>query len=146
MLLCTTINYMHCDVFITDIIFLFRSNERLAEANAKLLSERQRSKSLLGSSIINGSLGGPALDTHPPLGRLGLGASLLSPVGEQHTNRVETYLAKVCWSRLESAFSTCGDLAFETFSFFSVITGIFVSKELTSPSLSNISHLHSSAK
>ncbi|XP_053541774.1 ankyrin repeat domain-containing protein 26 isoform X8 [Ictalurus punctatus] len=83
---------------------LERSNERLAEANAKLLSERQRSKSLLGSSIINGSLGGPALDTHPPLGRLGLGASLLSPVGEQHTNRVETYLAKM-QSELEKNIS-----------------------------------------
>ncbi|XP_053093156.1 ankyrin repeat domain-containing protein 26 isoform X3 [Pangasianodon hypophthalmus] len=83
---------------------LERSNERLAEANAKLLSERQRSKSLLSSSIINGSLGGPALDTHPSLGRLGLGASLLSPVGEQHTNRVEAYLAKM-QSELEKNIS-----------------------------------------
>lgn len=93
--------------FSTDIVFLFRSNERLAEANAKLLGERQRSKSLLSSSIINGSLGGTALDAHPSLGRLGLGASLLSPVGEQHSNRVEAYLAKVSWSRLESLFSKC---------------------------------------
>ncbi|KAI5100382.1 ankyrin repeat domain-containing protein 26 isoform X2, partial [Silurus meridionalis] len=83
---------------------LDRTHERLAEVNAKLLSERQRSKSLLNSSIINGSLGGPALDTHPSLGRLGLGASLLSPVGEQHTNRVEAYLAKM-QSELEKSIS-----------------------------------------
>ncbi|MCJ8736043.1 hypothetical protein PDJAM_G00254300 [Pangasius djambal] len=83
---------------------LERSNERLAEANAKLLSEKQRSKSLLSSSIINGSLGGPALEAHPSLGRLGLGASLLSPVGEQHTNRVEAYLAKM-QSELEKNIS-----------------------------------------
>ncbi|XP_058263439.1 ankyrin repeat domain-containing protein 26 isoform X7 [Hemibagrus wyckioides] len=83
---------------------LERSNERLAEANTKLLSERQHSKSLLSSSIINGSLGGPALDAHPSLGRLGLGPSLLSPVGEQHTNRVEAYLAKM-QSELEKNIS-----------------------------------------
>ncbi|XP_060770676.1 ankyrin repeat domain-containing protein 26 isoform X8 [Neoarius graeffei] len=83
---------------------LERSNERLAEANAKLLGERQRSKSLLSSSIINGSLGGTALDAHPSLGRLGLGASLLSPVGEQHSNRVEAYLAKM-QSELEKNIS-----------------------------------------
>ncbi|XP_047675755.1 ankyrin repeat domain-containing protein 26 isoform X3 [Tachysurus fulvidraco] len=74
---------------------LERSNERLAEANAKLLSERQNSKTLLSSSVVNGSLGGPALDAHSSLGRLGLGASLLSPLGDPHTNRVETYLAKM---------------------------------------------------
>ncbi|KAM9495742.1 ankyrin repeat domain-containing protein 26 isoform 1-T2 [Clarias gariepinus] len=83
---------------------LERSNERLAEANAKLLSERHRSKSLLSSSIINGSLGGPALDAHSSLGRLGLGGSLLSPVGEQHPNRVEAYLAKM-QSELEKNIS-----------------------------------------
>ncbi|KAI5627115.1 ankyrin repeat domain-containing protein 26 isoform X1 [Silurus asotus] len=83
---------------------LDRTHERLAEVNTKLLSERQRSKSFLNSSIINGSLGGPALDAHPSLGRLGLGASLLSPVGEQHTNRVEAYLAKM-QSELEKSIS-----------------------------------------
>ncbi|KAF5907568.1 ankyrin repeat domain-containing protein 26 isoform X1, partial [Clarias magur] len=83
---------------------LERSNERLAEANAKLLSERHRSKSLLSSSIINGSLAGPALDAHSSLGRLGLGGSLLSPVGEQHPNRVEAYLAKM-QSELEKNIS-----------------------------------------
>lgn len=85
-----------------------RSNERLAEANTKLLSERQRSKSLLTSSIVNGSLGGPALDVASlgsvgaygaslgPLNRsLGLGTPLLGTVGESQSNRVEAYLAKV---------------------------------------------------
>lgn len=110
MLLCTGISYLHCDIFFTDFVLLFRSNERLSEANTKLLSERQRSKSLLSSSMINGNLGGPALDANPSLGRLGLGASLLTPVGEQHTNRVEAYLAKVNWSGLESVFSPCGCL------------------------------------
>lgn len=89
-------------------VILFRSNERLAEANAKLLGERQRSRSLLSSSINNGSLAGPTLDTQPSLSRLG--ASLLSPAGEQHTNRVEAYLAKVSWSTLKSVFSICGVL------------------------------------
>lgn len=78
-----------------------RSNERLAEANAKLLSERQRSKSLLTGSFVNGGLGGPALDVAygsslRPLNRsLGLGTSLLGTVGEAQSNSVEAYLAKV---------------------------------------------------
>ncbi|XP_039518129.1 ankyrin repeat domain-containing protein 26 isoform X2 [Pimephales promelas] len=84
---------------------LERSNERLAEANTKLLSERQRSKSLLTSSLVNGSLGGPALDVASlgaygaslgPLNRsLGLGSPLLGTVGESQSNRVEAYLAKM---------------------------------------------------
>ncbi|XP_050954881.1 ankyrin repeat domain-containing protein 26 isoform X4 [Labeo rohita] len=87
---------------------LERSNERLAEANTKLLSERQRSKSLLTSSIVNGGLGGPALDVSSlgsvgaygaslgPLNRsLGLGTPLLGTVGESQSNRVEAYLAKM---------------------------------------------------
>ncbi|XDV53466.1 hypothetical protein PO909_021956 [Leuciscus waleckii] len=87
---------------------LERSNERLAEANTKLLSERQRSKSLLTSSFVNGSLGGPALDVASlgsvgaygaslgPLNRsLGLGTPLLGTVGESQSNRVEAYLAKM---------------------------------------------------
>ncbi|XP_057185661.1 ankyrin repeat domain-containing protein 26 isoform X11 [Triplophysa rosa] len=79
---------------------LERSNERLAEANAKLLSERQRSKSLLTGSIVNGGLGGPALDVGAygsslgPLNR-SLGTSLLGTVGEAQSNRVEAYLAKM---------------------------------------------------
>lgn len=86
----------------------YRSNERLAEANAKLLGERQRSKSLLTGSIVNGGLGGTGLDVASlgsvgaygaslgPLNRsLGLGSSLLGTVGESQSNRVEAYLAKV---------------------------------------------------
>ncbi|KAJ8395685.1 hypothetical protein AAFF_G00029220 [Aldrovandia affinis] len=87
---------------------LERSNERLAEANTRLLSERHRSKSLIASSIVNGNLGGPSLDmgqlssvgaygaTLGPFNRsLGLGGSFLSPVGEGHNSRVEAYLAKM---------------------------------------------------
>ncbi|KAG9330034.1 hypothetical protein JZ751_027465 [Albula glossodonta] len=87
---------------------LERSNERLAEANTKLLSERQRSKSLIASSMANGGLAGPSLDvgqlgsvgaygaTLGPLSRsLSLGGSFLSPVGEGHNSRVEAYLAKM---------------------------------------------------
>ncbi|XP_036432147.1 ankyrin repeat domain-containing protein 26 isoform X2 [Colossoma macropomum] len=96
---------------------LERSNERLAEANTKLLSERQRSKSLLTSSLMNGSLAGPALDTASlgsvgaygaslgPLNRsLGLGSPLLGSVGEPQSNRVEAYLAKM-QSELEKNIS-----------------------------------------
>ena len=85
-----------------------RSNERLSEANTKLLSERQRSKSLIASSIVNGSLGGPSVEmgslaslgayggTLGPLNRsLGLGGSFLSSVPDPQSNRVEAYLAKV---------------------------------------------------
>ncbi|KAK6318643.1 hypothetical protein J4Q44_G00119340 [Coregonus suidteri] len=85
---------------------LERSNERLAEANTKLMSERHRSKSLIASSIVNGSLGAP-LDmgslgsvgaygaTLGPLNR-SLGGSLLSPLGDGgQSSRVEAYLAKM---------------------------------------------------
>ncbi|XP_065133517.1 ankyrin repeat domain-containing protein 26 isoform X1 [Paramisgurnus dabryanus] len=84
---------------------LERSHERLAEANTKLLSERQRSKSLLTGSLVNGGLGGAALDVSSlgaygaslaPLNRsLGLGTPLLGTVGESQNNRVEAYLAKM---------------------------------------------------
>ncbi|XP_072527973.1 ankyrin repeat domain-containing protein 26 isoform X2 [Salminus brasiliensis] len=96
---------------------LERSNERLAEANTKLLSERHRSKSLLTSSIMNGSLAGPALDAASlgsvgaygaslgPLNRsLGLGSPLLGSVVEPQSNRVEAYLAKM-QSELEKNIS-----------------------------------------
>lgn len=76
-----------------------RANSRLAEANSKLL---------ITSSLANGSLGGPSLDvgslgspahygaTLGPLNRsLGLGRSLLSPVTDGQSSRVEDYLAKV---------------------------------------------------
>lgn len=85
---------------------LERANSRLSEANSKLLNERSRS--LITSSIANGSLGGPTLDvsslgsplhygaTLGPLNRsLGLGLSLLNPVTDGHNSRVEDYLAKM---------------------------------------------------
>ncbi|XP_077939067.1 ankyrin repeat domain-containing protein 26 isoform X24 [Gasterosteus aculeatus] len=78
---------------------LERANRRLAEANSKLL---------ITSSLANGSLGGPSLDvgslgspahygaTLGPLNRsLGLGRSLLSPVTDGQSSRVEDYLAKM---------------------------------------------------
>lgn len=92
---------------------LGRSNERLAETNTRLLSERQRSKSLITSSIVNGGLAGPSLDMGP-LGSVGtygatlgplnrsLGGGFLSPVGEGHNSRVEAYLAKVSPIQMES--------------------------------------------
>ncbi|XP_041651045.1 ankyrin repeat domain-containing protein 26 isoform X7 [Cheilinus undulatus] len=85
---------------------LERANSRLAEANSKLLNERSRS--LITSSIANGSLAGPSLDVGSlgspahygtslgPLNRsLGLGLSLLSPVTDGQNSRVEDYLAKM---------------------------------------------------
>ncbi|KAM8891549.1 ankyrin repeat domain-containing protein 26 isoform 7-T11 [Spinachia spinachia] len=85
---------------------LERANGRLAEANSKLLNDCGRS--LINSSIANGSLGGPSLDVGPlgspahygatlgPLNRsLGLGLSLLSPVTDGQSGRVEDYLAKM---------------------------------------------------
>lgn len=87
----------------TSLRFLLRANSRLAEANSKLLNERSRS--LISSSIANGSLAGPSLDVgslgspahYGPLNRsLGLGLSFLSPVSEAQNSSVEDYLAKVC--------------------------------------------------
>nr|DBA31233.1 TPA: hypothetical protein GDO54_007111 [Pyxicephalus adspersus] len=85
---------------------LERANERLTEANAKLLNERQRSKSLFASSFLNGSLNGnPLLDTStlgglgstPALSRsLGLGGSFLNPVGSGFTaNEMGAYFVKM---------------------------------------------------
>ncbi|XP_008939079.1 PREDICTED: ankyrin repeat domain-containing protein 26-like, partial [Merops nubicus] len=86
---------------------LERANERLAEANAKLLRERHRNKSLIASSFVSGGLAAsPVLYSAEP-GHLGnnlalnrslsLGGSFLSPAG--HTlssrNRAEAYVAKV---------------------------------------------------
>ncbi|XP_065420778.1 ankyrin repeat domain-containing protein 26 isoform X15 [Chrysemys picta bellii] len=86
---------------------LDRANERIAEANAKLLHERHRSKSLIANSIVNGSLAAsPVLDT-TQLGNLGnnltlnrslgLGGSFINPTGNalSSKNRVEAYLAKM---------------------------------------------------
>ncbi|CAB1416411.1 unnamed protein product [Pleuronectes platessa] len=85
---------------------LERANSRLTEANSKLLNERSRS--LLTSSIANGSLGSPSLDvgtlgspanygvTLGSLNRsLGLGLSLLSPGMYGQNSREEDYLAKM---------------------------------------------------
>ncbi|XP_018429440.1 PREDICTED: ankyrin repeat domain-containing protein 26-like [Nanorana parkeri] len=84
---------------------LERANERLAEANAKLLNERQRSKSLFASSFLNGSLNGnPLLDTSPLGGlgsspalsrSLGIGGSFLNPVGSSFTNEMGAYFVKM---------------------------------------------------
>ncbi|KAF7662436.1 hypothetical protein LDENG_00236180 [Lucifuga dentata] len=82
---------------------LDRANNRLAEANSKLLNEC--SKSFITSSFSNRSLGGASLDmgslgatanygaTLGPLNR-SLGLSFLSPVTERQSSRVEDYLAK----------------------------------------------------
>uniref|UniRef100_A0A1A8Q4R9 Ankyrin repeat domain 30B n=3 Tax=Nothobranchius rachovii TaxID=451742 RepID=A0A1A8Q4R9_9TELE len=85
---------------------LERAKSRLAEANSKLLSERSRS--LITSSIANGSLMGPPLDlsslgsaanygaTIGSLNRnFGLGLSLFGPVTEGQSSRVEDYLTKM---------------------------------------------------
>ncbi|XP_060695777.1 ankyrin repeat domain-containing protein 26 isoform X2 [Hemiscyllium ocellatum] len=88
---------------------LDRANERLAETNTKLLNERQRSKSLIANSIMNGSFNvTPALEmgqlqsTMGNVGNLGtfnrnLGNSFLNPIedGMSSTNKVESYLAKM---------------------------------------------------
>lgn len=90
---------------------LDRSNERLAEANTKLLHERQHNKSFIASSIVNGSLtASPVLDVNQlqgsignfggtlgPLNRnLGLGGSFLNPVGDGSSlNSMDAYIAKM---------------------------------------------------
>ncbi|XP_054679672.1 ankyrin repeat domain-containing protein 26-like isoform X3 [Grus americana] len=86
---------------------LQRANERLAEANAKLLQERHRSKSLIASSIVSGGLAASPVLYSAELGHLGnnlalnrsvsLGGSFLSPTGNAlaSRNRVEAYVAKV---------------------------------------------------
>ncbi|NXD88042.1 ANR26 protein, partial [Halcyon senegalensis] len=86
---------------------LERANERLAEANAKLLQERHRSKSLITSSIVSGGLSASPVLYSTELGHLGnslalnrslsLGGSFLSPAGNalSSRNRVEAYVAKV---------------------------------------------------
>ncbi|KFQ98127.1 Ankyrin repeat domain-containing protein 26, partial [Nipponia nippon] len=86
---------------------LERANERLAEANAKLLQERHRSKSLIASSIVSGGLDASPVLYSTELGHLGnnlalnrslsLGGSFLSPIGNALSSRnsVEAYVAKV---------------------------------------------------
>ncbi|XP_069658164.1 ankyrin repeat domain-containing protein 26 isoform X5 [Haliaeetus albicilla] len=86
---------------------LERANERLAEANAKLLQERHRSKSLIASSIVSGGLAASPVLYSTELGHLGnhlalnrslsLGGSFLSQAGNalSSRNRVEAYVAKL---------------------------------------------------
>ncbi|XP_014819351.1 PREDICTED: ankyrin repeat domain-containing protein 26-like isoform X5 [Calidris pugnax] len=86
---------------------LERANEKVAEANAKLLQERHRSKSLIASSIVTGGLTASPVLYSTELGHLGnnlalnrslsLGGSFLSPAGNalSSRNRVEAYVAKV---------------------------------------------------
>ncbi|KAM4670548.1 ankyrin repeat domain-containing protein 26-like isoform 2-T2 [Amazona ochrocephala] len=86
---------------------LERANERLAEANAKLLQERCRNKSLFTSSIVSGGLAESPLQYSAELGHLGnsltlnrslsLGGSFLCPTWNalSSRNRVEAYVAKV---------------------------------------------------
>ncbi|XP_015747036.2 ankyrin repeat domain-containing protein 26 [Python bivittatus] len=86
---------------------LDRANEKLAEANAKLIHERHKSKSLLANSFISGSLSSnPVLET-VQIGNLGsnlalnrslsLGGGFLNTSGTAlaSKNRVEAYLAKM---------------------------------------------------
>ncbi|XP_031754836.1 ankyrin repeat domain-containing protein 26 isoform X5 [Xenopus tropicalis] len=80
---------------------LERSNERLADANAKLLNERQRTKSLIASSIMNGSLATSPVVDASSFGNFSnsgfrLGGSFLSSTANgMNTNRVENYLTKM---------------------------------------------------
>ncbi|NXU81181.1 ANR26 protein, partial [Oreotrochilus melanogaster] len=86
---------------------LERANEKLAEANAKLLHERNRRKSLIASSIVSGGLAPSPVLYSTELGHLGnnlalnrslsLGGSFLSTAGTalSSRNRVEAFVAKV---------------------------------------------------
>ncbi|NXF13031.1 ANR26 protein, partial [Smithornis capensis] len=85
---------------------LERANERLAEANAKLLRERHRSKSLITSSIVSGHLAASPVLYSTGLGHLGnslglnrslsLGGSFLSPTEDTSARiRAEAAVAKV---------------------------------------------------
>ncbi|XP_060100384.1 ankyrin repeat domain-containing protein 26 [Heteronotia binoei] len=86
---------------------LDRTNEKLSEANAKLLHERQRNKSLLTSGFVSGSLSAnPVFETVPfgnlssniALNRtLSVGGGFMNPSGNalSSKNRVEAYLAKM---------------------------------------------------
>ncbi|KAM6415429.1 ankyrin repeat domain-containing protein 26-like [Rhynochetos jubatus] len=86
---------------------LERATERVAEANAKLLQERHRSKSLIMSSVVSGGLAASPVPYPPELGHLGsslalnrslsLGGSFLRPAGDTFLSRsrVEAYVAKV---------------------------------------------------
>ncbi|NWV82541.1 ANR26 protein, partial [Dasyornis broadbenti] len=86
---------------------LERANERLEEANAKLLRERHKSKSLITSSIVSGGLAATPVLYSTALGHLGnnlglnrslsLGGSFLSQTENtlSSRNRVAAFVAKV---------------------------------------------------
>ncbi|XP_056195449.1 ankyrin repeat domain-containing protein 26-like isoform X2 [Falco biarmicus] len=86
---------------------LERANERLAEANAKLLQARHRSKPLIASSVVTGGLAASPVLYSTELGHIGnnlalnrslsLGGSFLSPAVNTlaSRNRVEAYVAKL---------------------------------------------------
>ncbi|NXW77088.1 ANR26 protein, partial [Hirundo rustica] len=86
---------------------LERANERLEEANAKLLRERHKSKSLITSSIVSGGLAATPVLYSTALGHLGnnvglnrslsLGGSFISPTENalSSRNRVAAFVAKV---------------------------------------------------
>ncbi|XP_018765729.1 ankyrin repeat domain-containing protein 26-like isoform X1 [Serinus canaria] len=86
---------------------LERANERLEEANAKLLRERHKSKSLITSSIVSGGLAASPVLYSTALGHLGnnlglsrslsLGGSFLTPAENTLSprNRVAAFVAKV---------------------------------------------------
>ncbi|NXM17719.1 ANR26 protein, partial [Ploceus nigricollis] len=86
---------------------LERANERLEEANAKLLRERHKSKSLITSSIVSGGLAATPVLYSTALGHLGnnlglsrslsLGGSFLTPAENtlSSRNRVAAFVAKV---------------------------------------------------
>ncbi|NXQ37374.1 ANR26 protein, partial [Alaudala cheleensis] len=86
---------------------LERANERLEEANAKILRERHKSKSLITSSIVSGGLAATPVLYSTALGHLGnslglnrslsLGGSFLSPTEStlSSRNRVAAFVAKV---------------------------------------------------
>ncbi|NXP37174.1 ANR26 protein, partial [Leiothrix lutea] len=86
---------------------LERANERLEEANAKLLRERHKNKSLITSSIVSGGLAATPVLYSTALGHLGnnlglsrslsLGGGFLSPAENtlSSRNRVAAFVAKV---------------------------------------------------
>ncbi|NXL23811.1 ANR26 protein, partial [Setophaga kirtlandii] len=86
---------------------LERANEKLEEANAKLLRERHKSKSLITSSIVSGGLAATPVLYSTALGHLGnnlglsrslsLGGSFLTPAENtlSSRNRVAAFVAKV---------------------------------------------------
>uniref|UniRef100_A0A8C3RAL2 Ankyrin repeat domain-containing protein 26 n=1 Tax=Cyanoderma ruficeps TaxID=181631 RepID=A0A8C3RAL2_9PASS len=86
---------------------LERANERLEEANAKLLRERHKNKSLITSSIVSGGLEATPVLYSTTLGHLGnnlglsrslsLGGGFLNPTENtlSSRNRVAAFVAKV---------------------------------------------------